>query len=55
MTKPLKLKGFIRGKFEVKDKYVTFNGSTVARFKTTKSAEKLATDLNHRLSEIKDY
>ncbi|MDJ0553371.1 MAG: hypothetical protein QNJ68_02805 [Microcoleaceae cyanobacterium MO_207.B10] len=53
MTKPLKLKGFVRGKFEVRDKYVEFGGLTIVRLKTTKSAEKLAADLNHRLSEIK--
>lgn len=55
-TRPIKAKGFIRGKFEVKDgKYVAFKDSIVVRLKTTKSAEKIAADLNNRLSEIKEF
>lgn len=55
MTKPLKLKGFVRGRFEVQDKSVVYNGSIIVRLKTIKSAQKLATDLNNRLADIQDY
>ena len=57
MTKPLTRKGSVLGAFVAHNSKVIFlAGSqeiTIARMRRPVSAEKIAKDLNHRLSEIK--
>ncbi|MGB3508975.1 MAG: hypothetical protein WBA93_06990 [Microcoleaceae cyanobacterium] len=57
MTKPLERKGYVTGTFVAcQSKIVFLTGKdevTIARMKRPGSAEKLAADLNHRLSNIK--
>ena len=57
MTKPLERRGYVIGAFVAQGSKVIFlTGSqeiTIARMKRPVSAEKIAADLNHRLSEIK--
>ena len=57
MTKPLARKGYVTGAFVAHQGKVVFLAGSqeiiIARMKRPISAEKIAKDLNHRLSEVK--
>ncbi len=52
MSKPLKLQGYKRASFSSRGKQVLINGAMVAIMTRSSSAQKLASDLNYRLSGI---